>query len=129
MKSFAGEDLAIYALYISIFINPINVLVEFTEMLQKGLAGFQRFNEVMETMPEITDSPDAIELDKDADLLDFLQELPEGFNTLVGERGARLSILLCVQILSIHIYFSSNRISGTRAWRQAVSYDIYKTCI
>ena len=54
-----GEDLAIYALYINIFINPINVLVEFTEQLQKGLAGFERFTEVVETMPDIVDKPDA----------------------------------------------------------------------
>ncbi|MBE5839775.1 MAG: ABC transporter ATP-binding protein [Butyrivibrio sp.] len=54
-----GEDLAIYALYINIFINPVNVLVEFTEQLQKGLAGFERFTEVMETMPEIVDKDDA----------------------------------------------------------------------
>lgn len=48
-----GADLAIYALYINIFINPVNVLVEFTEQLQKGLAGFERFSEVMDTMPDI----------------------------------------------------------------------------
>ena len=69
--SLSGEDLAIYALYISIFINPINVLVEFTELLQKGLAGFQRFNEVMETMPEITDSPDAAELEGVRGIIDY----------------------------------------------------------
>lgn len=69
--SLSGEDLAIYALYISIFINPINVLVEFTELLQKGLAGFQRFNEVMETMPEITDSPGAAELEGVRGIIDY----------------------------------------------------------
>ena len=37
----SGEELAIYALYINIFIGPVNVLVEFTEQLQKGLAGFE----------------------------------------------------------------------------------------
>ncbi len=57
-----GEDLAIYALYINIFINPVNVLVEFTEQLQKGLAGFERFTEVVDTMPAIVDKEDAGEL-------------------------------------------------------------------
>ena len=52
-------DLATYALYINIFINPIEVLVEFTEMFQKGFSGFKRFLEVMETQPEIVDRPDA----------------------------------------------------------------------
>ncbi|MCR5688567.1 MAG: ABC transporter ATP-binding protein/permease [Lachnospiraceae bacterium] len=69
--SLSVEDLAIYALYISIFINPINVLVEFTEQLQKGLAGFARFNEVMETMPEITDSPGARELESVTGVIDY----------------------------------------------------------
>ncbi len=52
-------DLATYALYINIFINPIEVLVEFTEMFQKGFSGFKRFLEVIETQPEIVDAPDA----------------------------------------------------------------------
>lgn len=55
-------DLAVYALYINIFINPIDVLIEFTEMFQKGYSGFQRFLEVMETQPEIVDTPGAKEL-------------------------------------------------------------------
>ena len=55
-------DLAMYALYIGIFINPIQILVELIEMMQKGLAGFRRFLEVMDTAPEIKDPPDAREL-------------------------------------------------------------------
>ncbi len=52
-------DLAMYALYIGIFISPIQILVELIEMMQKGLAGFRRFLDVMETEPEIVDAPDA----------------------------------------------------------------------
>ena len=33
-----AADLAMYALYIGIFINPIQILVELTEMMQKGLS-------------------------------------------------------------------------------------------
>ena len=66
-----GEDLAIYALYINIFINPVNVLVEFTEQLQKGLAGFERFTQVMDTMPEIVDRPDAKELKDVTGVIDY----------------------------------------------------------
>ena len=51
--------LAMYALYIGIFISPIQILVELIEMMQKGLAGFRRFLDVMETEPEIVDAPDA----------------------------------------------------------------------
>ena len=52
-------DLAIYALYIGIFVAPIATLMEFTEMLQKGYAGFKRFAEIMETEAEIQEKPDA----------------------------------------------------------------------
>ena len=55
-------DLAMYALYIGIFISPIQILVEFTEMLQKGISGFKRFLSVVETAPEIVDAPDAKDL-------------------------------------------------------------------
>lgn len=54
-----AADLAMYALYIGIFINPIQILVELTEMMQKGLSGFRRFIAVMETEPDIKDAPDA----------------------------------------------------------------------
>ena len=57
-----AADLAMYALYIGIFISPIQILVELTEMMQKGLSGFHRFLDVMETDPEIVDKPDAEEL-------------------------------------------------------------------
>ena len=56
-------DLAMYALYIGIFISPIQILVELIEMMQKGLAGFRRFLDVMETEPEIEDAPDARSLE------------------------------------------------------------------
>ena len=54
-----ASDLAMYALYIGIFISPIKILVELTEMMQKGLSGFRRFLEVVETEPEIVDAADA----------------------------------------------------------------------
>lgn len=58
----SAADLSMYALYIGIFISPIQILVELMEMMQKGLSGFRRFLDVMETEPEIQDAPDAVEL-------------------------------------------------------------------
>lgn len=55
-------DLAVYALYIGIFINPLDVLINFTEQFQKGYAGFKRFVEVLQTEPEIVDKINAITL-------------------------------------------------------------------
>ena len=54
------SDLAMYALYIGIFISPIQILVELTEMMQKGLSGFHRFLDIIDTEPEIVNSPDAV---------------------------------------------------------------------
>ncbi|MBZ9633743.1 ABC transporter ATP-binding protein [Clostridium sp. FP1] len=56
------SDLVVYALYINIFINPIDILINFTELFQKGYAGFQRFREVIETVPVIVDKEDAVTL-------------------------------------------------------------------
>ena len=52
-------DLSMYALYIGIFISPIQILVELMEMMQKGLSGFRRYLNVMGTEIEIQDKPDA----------------------------------------------------------------------
>ena len=52
-------DLAMYALYIGIFISPIQILVELVEMIQKGFSGFRRFLDVMDTRPTIKDEPGA----------------------------------------------------------------------
>ena len=61
--SLSYSDLAVYALYIGIFITPIGQLMDFTEMLQKGYAGFKRFAQIMETEPDIQEAPDAVELE------------------------------------------------------------------
>lgn len=63
MGQMQAADLAMYALYIGIFISPIQILVELVEMLQKGLSGFRRYLEVVETEPEIHDKEGAIDLE------------------------------------------------------------------
>lgn len=55
-------DLAVYALYINIYLNPIDTLLNFTEMFQRGFAGFKRFVEVLDTAPEIEDREGAAQL-------------------------------------------------------------------
>lgn len=56
-------DMAMISLYIGVFISPIKILVELTEMLQKGFSGFERFLDIMETEPEIQDRAGAKELE------------------------------------------------------------------
>ena len=55
-------ELATFALYINVYVAPLEILVEFTEMLQKGLSGFKRFEEVMEEIPTIQNKENAIVL-------------------------------------------------------------------
>lgn len=58
----APADLAVYALYIGIFINPIDALINFTEQFQRGYSGFRRFLDVIEVAPEIRDRQGAVPL-------------------------------------------------------------------
>ena len=58
----AVTDLAIYALYIGIFLSPIEQLINFVETFQKGYAGFRRFAEVLAVRPDIQDAPGALPL-------------------------------------------------------------------
>ncbi len=57
-------DLALYVLYVNIYMNPIELLLNFTEQFQKGYAGFRRFTEVLDTAPEIVDAPNATTLEQ-----------------------------------------------------------------
>ncbi len=58
--SLTPGELAIYALYIGIFIQPIEMLVNFTEQFQRGWSGFRRFAEVLGTVPEIVEHRNAV---------------------------------------------------------------------
>ena len=58
----AVTELAIYALYIGIFLSPIEQLINFTEQFQKGYAGFRRFMEVLAVRPDVRNRPGALPL-------------------------------------------------------------------
>lgn len=55
-------DLLTFLLYIGVFTEPIRTLIDFTEQFQNGYSGFERFMEIMNTQPDIADSPNAEEL-------------------------------------------------------------------
>lgn len=55
-------DLFAYVLYVGFFLQPIIKLSQFMEQFQNGMAGFERFIEVMEVDPEVEEKVDAIEL-------------------------------------------------------------------
>ncbi len=53
-------DFVAFLLYVNLFMKPILRLTVFTEMYQRGMAGFNRFSEMMQHEVEITDAADAI---------------------------------------------------------------------
>ena len=56
----ALSDFVAFFLYVNIFMKPVFRLLMFTEMYQRGMAGYNRFNEMMQHKVEIDDVPDAI---------------------------------------------------------------------
>ena len=56
------RDIITFSLYIASFVNPIRKMAALSEMLANGLAGLQRFVEIMRTEPTVQDLPDAEEL-------------------------------------------------------------------
>jgi ATP-binding cassette subfamily B protein len=57
-------ELIIFLLYINTLIDPVKRLVNFTQNLQNGVAGFERFMEIMAIEPDIIDAKDAAVLSK-----------------------------------------------------------------
>ena len=56
-------DLVAYVLYVSTLIATIRRIVEFAEQFQRGMTGIERFFEIMDAPVEVTDKPDAKELE------------------------------------------------------------------
>ncbi|MDQ0886718.1 ATP-binding cassette subfamily B protein [Paenibacillus sp. V4I9] len=55
-------ELITFLLYINTLIDPVKRLVNFTQNLQNGVAGFERFMEIIAIESDITDAKDATEL-------------------------------------------------------------------
>ena len=62
--SLRPTELAIYILYINIYVQPLEVLINFTEQFQRGYAGFKRFIDVLDTPPDIVEKPHAVPLQR-----------------------------------------------------------------
>lgn len=58
-----ADDLIAFLLYITNLIEPIRKLINFTEMYQDGVTGFERFMDIIEIEPDIQDKKDSIELE------------------------------------------------------------------
>ncbi len=55
-------DLFSFTLYVNFFMQPIRRLSEFSQQLQDGMTGFERFIEIMDIEPDIIDKENAMEL-------------------------------------------------------------------
>lgn len=58
----AVTDLVTFLLYINNFTEPVKKLINFTEQFQNGYTGYERFLEIMDVHPDITDAPDAVSI-------------------------------------------------------------------
>lgn len=57
-------DLTAYLMFIGYFLQPIRRLIAFTQQYQQGMTGFNRFVELMDATPAVTDREEAIHLPK-----------------------------------------------------------------
>jgi ATP-binding cassette subfamily B protein len=55
-------DLVTFLLCVGILIEPIRRFGNFARLYQEGIAGFERFMEVLEVQPDIQDAPNAIDI-------------------------------------------------------------------
>jgi len=61
-KGMPATDLITFLLYINNFTEPVKKLINFTEQFQNGYTGYERFQEILDVEPDITDTADAVEL-------------------------------------------------------------------
>lgn len=64
-------DLFAYTLYMNFLMQPIKKLADFTQQLQDGMTGFERFTEIMDIEPDIVDKIDAKELEEVKGKIEF----------------------------------------------------------
>lgn len=100
------SDFVAFLLYVNLFMKPLLRLTVFTEMYQRGMAGFQRFYEIMEMKPELINQKDTVVCKKIRGEIEFdnlvfgysdQKKVIKGFNlkiapgqtvAFVGETGA-----------------------------------------
>jgi len=65
-------DLLTYLLYVNTLIEPVRRLMNFTEQFQNGATGFIRFNEIMDTEPDIQDTAEACDVSGVSGKIEFV---------------------------------------------------------
>ena len=52
-------DLVAYTMYVTTLLTTIRRIIEFAEQFQRGITGIERFQEIMDVVPDIKDSKNA----------------------------------------------------------------------
>ena len=65
------SDFIAYLLYVNLFMKPLYRLTVFMEMVVRGMAGFARFHEMMQLVPEIRDADDPLPCPKFKGKIEF----------------------------------------------------------
>ena len=63
VSSIDASEYIAYLLYVTTLLSSVRTIVEFSEQFQRGVTGIDRFFEIMDVVPDITDAPDAEEID------------------------------------------------------------------
>lgn len=61
--SITAADYVAYLMFVTTLLTSIRRIVEFAEQFQQGMSGIERFQEIMDTDPEIVDAPNAVKLE------------------------------------------------------------------
>lgn len=59
-----AADLMAYLLYVTTLFASIRTILQFSEQFYRGITGIERFGEIMDTEPDITDIPEAVTLER-----------------------------------------------------------------
>lgn len=58
-KQISAPDYIAYMMFVTTFLSSVRTIVDFTEQFQRGMTGIERFAEIMDIEPEISDSENA----------------------------------------------------------------------
>lgn len=96
------SDFVAFLLYVNLFMKPLLRLTVFTEMYQRGMAGFQRFYEIMEMKPEIINQKDTVVCKKIRGEIEFdnlvfgysdQKKVIKGFNLKIAPGGQTVAFV------------------------------------
>ncbi len=101
-----SADVVAYLLYVSTLLTSVKTIINFMEQFERAITGIERFEEIMDTKPQITDKAGAVDVptlkgsiefknvnfgygeDRDAVLENFNLRIEQGQNVaLVGPSG------------------------------------------